>query len=118
MPINTANEAKFCIVSTDETMLDSSIAPDLKATFLKINGDNTNRILLDLSNVKYCDSSGLSAILIGHRLCRDSGGNFVLCGLQNAVSKIISIAQLDKVFSIADNLDDAKSMLKDRKSVV
>jgi anti-anti-sigma factor len=48
-----------------------------------------------MSEVQYCDSSGLSAILVGYRMCRDNNGMFVLTGVQEHVKKLISISQLD-----------------------
>jgi len=107
MNFTTANQGKFTVITAGANMLDGASAPELKALFVQLNKDGVNQIILDLNAVKYCDSSGLSAILIGHRLCRDAGGSFTLCGLQSAVSKIISIAQLDRVFQITDNIENA-----------
>ncbi len=108
MSFQTHKDGKFSIIQADISMLDGVVAPDLKALFVQLTNEGSNKIILDLSAVKYCDSSGLSSILIGHRLCRDTNGLFVLCGLQSDVAKIIQIAQLDKVFSIAENIDAAK----------
>lgn len=109
MNFNSENQGKFTVITAGSTMLDGASAPELKALFVQLNKDAVNHIVLDLSAVKYCDSSGLSAILIGHRLCRDTGGSFTLCGLQTAVAKIINIAQLDRVFQITDTLETALS---------
>jgi anti-anti-sigma factor len=80
---------------------------ELKAELVLLNKNGVNNVVLDLSATKYCDSSGLSAILTANRLCKDSNGNFALCGLQSGVFKLIQIAQLDRVLLIADNLDAA-----------
>jgi anti-anti-sigma factor len=64
-----------------------------------------------LSATKYCDSSGLSAILTANRLCKDTNGKFVLCGLQDNVTKLIQIAQLDKVLSISSNQKEALEVI-------
>jgi anti-anti-sigma factor len=109
MNFKSENQGKFTVITAGANMLDGANAPELKALFVQLNKDAVNQIVLDLSNVKYCDSSGLSAILIGHRLCRDASGSFTLTGLQAAVAKIIAIAQLDKVFQITDKLETALS---------
>ena len=72
-----------------------------------LNKNGVNTIILDLSSTKYCDSSGLSSILIGNRLCKDTNGKFILCGLQPSVLKVIQIAQLDKVLLLSENQEDA-----------
>jgi len=97
-------QGKIVVVSTNVEKLDASNAPELKSHFLQLNKVGSNFILLDLSKTKYCDSSGLSAVLIANRLCKDTTGGFALCGLQSNVQKMIEIAQLDKVLVIADSV--------------
>ena len=65
-----------------------------------------------MSQTKYCDSSGLSAILIANRLCKDNSGTFCLAGLQPNVFKLIQIAQLDQVLNLCENVDSALVKLK------
>lgn len=96
----TQNEA---VVRTNVEKLDASNAPELKAELVLLNKNGVNNIVIDLSKTKYCDSSGLSAVLTANRLCKDTSGNFVLCGLQENVKKLIEIAQLDKVLVITEN---------------
>ncbi len=98
-------QGKIVVVTTNVEKLDASNAPELKSHFLQLNKIGSNFILLDLSNTKYCDSSGLSAVLIANRLCKDTNGKFALCGLQSNVQKMVEIAQLDKVLSISDSIE-------------
>ncbi len=60
-----------------------------------------------MTESRYCDSSGLSAVLIGNRLCRDTEGTFVLSGLQPSVEKLIQISQLDRVLTITPTSSEA-----------
>jgi anti-sigma B factor antagonist len=64
-------------------------------------------IVLDLSNCRYCDSSGLSAILVANRLCKNANGTFVLTGLTDAVDRLITISQLDTVLNITNTIEEA-----------
>ena len=72
--------------------LDTHIAPSLKSELVLIAGNGEKNIILDLSNCRYCDSSGLSAILVANRLCKNANGVFVLSGLQTAVERLITIS--------------------------
>ncbi|MFT7452955.1 MAG: anti-sigma B factor antagonist [Patescibacteria group bacterium] len=99
------------IISSVER-LNAQNAPELKAELVLLNNDGINNIILDLSSTKYCDSSGLSALLMGNRLCKDTNGKFVLCGLQDNVMKMITIAQLDKVMLFESNHPEAIAALK------
>lgn len=97
------------VVKTNVEKLNVINAADLKGELALLNKKSINNIVIDMTKTKYCDSSGLSAILLANRLCKDTNGKFVLCGLQANVQKLIEIAQLDKVLSIEN---DEKSALK------
>jgi len=101
----------YSVITSKVEKLDSTNASELKAEFVIINKNSVNNIIFDLSHTKYCDSSGLSAILIGNRLCKDSSGKLVINGLQPNVEKLINISQLDKVFKISSDLEAAKKMI-------
>jgi len=92
--------------------LDTHIAPSLKSELVLIAGNGEKNIVLDLSNCRYCDSSGLSAILVANRLCKNADGVFVLSGLQTAVERLITISQLDTVLNITKTVDDAVKFFK------
>jgi len=87
--------------------LDTMNAPDLKSQFVLLSKNGDNNLIVDLSQVKYCDSSGLSALLVGNRLAKENKGKLIIFGLQSAVEKIISISQLDTVFQIVLNEENA-----------
>jgi len=101
----------YSVITSNVEKLDSSNSAELKAEFVLINQSSINNVILDLSHTKYCDSSGLSAVLIGNRLCKDFSGKLVINGLQANVEKLINISQLDKVFIISDNLEAAKNLI-------
>ena len=87
--------------------LDALHAPDLKAELVQLGKSGHLNIVLDLTESRYCDSSGLSAVLVGNRLCRDENGTFVLCGLQPTVEKLVQISQLDRVLNITPTVNEA-----------
>jgi anti-anti-sigma factor len=87
--------------------LDSMNAPELKAEFTLIGSDGVANIILDLEKVQYCDSSGLSSILVGNRLCKNANGLLVLTGAQPTVKKLITISQLDSVLNMVPTVSEA-----------
>lgn len=101
----------YAVVKVKAEKLDSQISPSLKSELVVLNADEFKNIIIDLEDTRYCDSSGLSAILVANRLCKNSGGTFILSGLQRSVSKLISISQLDTILSIAPTLKEAIDLL-------
>ena len=101
---------KYAVIKVQVEKLDSNIAPSLKSELVVLNTDGVKNIIIDLTLTRYCDSSGLSAILVANRLCRNSQGTFVLTGLQDAVKKLISISQLDSILTITTSLSEADTV--------
>ncbi|MDQ3191785.1 MAG: STAS domain-containing protein [Bacteroidota bacterium] len=102
---------KFTLIKSTSERLDSNISPVLKSELVVINSDGEKNIILDLSDTRYCDSSGLSAILVGNRLCKNAKGTFIITGLQSSVKKLISISQLDTILKITPTLNEAIDLL-------
>ena len=58
--------------------LDTLNAPELKSHFLHQSKQLFSHFIVDLSRVKYCDSSGLSALLVGNRLAKEKKSKMIL----------------------------------------
>ncbi len=101
----------YALITIEAEKLDSNIAPSLKSELVVLNTDGVKNIIIDLTATRYCDSSGLSAILVGNRLCKNCEGTFIITGLQSPVKKLISISQLDTILTITNTLPEATSIL-------
>jgi anti-sigma B factor antagonist len=107
MKFTIDKQDKYVLFKLQESKLNSLISSELKAEFVQLNQQMQNNVIVDLSETQYCDSSGLSAILVGYRLCRNAGGAFVLTCLQDHVRKLISISQLDNMLVITPTVSEA-----------
>lgn len=98
---------KFCVFKLDEDKLNSLNSPKMKSELVLINAEGFSNIILDLSDVTFVDSSGLSAILVGNRLCKEANGTFAICGANQNVSKLIKISQLQTILNVIPTLPEA-----------
>jgi anti-anti-sigma factor len=98
---------EYSILKLQEEKLDSTLAPALKSEFVTLNAEGINNIIIDLADVKYTDSSGLSALLVGNRIFSEEGGIFVLAALTDHVMKLIKISQLNNVLTIVPTVEEA-----------
>lgn len=98
---------KYVIFQLQEEKLTSIHAPDLKSELVKLNAEGYRNIILNMIDVKYADSSGLSSILVGNRVCVNEGGLFVLTNLSEHVLKLIKISQLDNVITLLPTVEEA-----------
>lgn len=80
----------------------------LKEEVEKMSGQGIKaNILVDMSNVTFIDSAGLSALVVGIKKAREHGGTLHLFGLQQAVQIIFELSWLDKAFPIFITEDEA-----------
>ena len=100
-------QEKYSLLRLHEEKLDSSVAPSLKSELITLHAEGVRNIILDLSEVKYTDSSGLSALLVGNRIVQEEGGIFVLSSLSEHTMKLIKISQLDSVLNILPKVEEA-----------
>lgn len=98
---------KYALLRLHEDKLDSTIAPQLKSEMITLHTEGIKNIILDLSEVKYTDSSGLSALLVGNRILQEDEGIFVLTSLSDHTMKLIKISQLDSVLTILPTVEES-----------
>ena len=107
MKFTVDKHEKYILLKLNEPKLNSLISPQLKSELILMNTEGQRNIIFDLAQIKFADSSGLSSLLVGHRLCKNAGGSFILTGLNDAVARLITISQLDNVLSIVPSPEEA-----------
>ena len=111
MKFSIQKETNHTYVKVHNERLDSLISPALKSELVKISQGGESQIILDLSECGYCDSSGLSSILVGNRVCEEAEGTFILCGLTIPVEKLLKLAMLDSILIITRDKESAEQLL-------
>lgn len=107
MKFTIQREDKYTVFKLEEEKLDSIISPQLKSEFQALSSQGVENVILDMSSVRYSDSSGLSAILVGNRLFTNDQSTFIIAGLSEHVIKLVKISQLDKVLYILPTVEES-----------
>ena len=100
MKFDVQKDGGTTTLTLKEKKLDSSIASELKGEFLILCKPKVDTLVVDLQTVEFCDSSGLSALLIADRKMREHGGKVRLVNVHKKVSALIHISMLDRVFDL------------------
>lgn len=117
MAFEILKKGSYTFIKVNSDRLDTNNAPDLKSEIVVVNNGGEKNIILDLSNVTYCDSSGLRAVLVANRLCEDAIGTFIVCGLQPDVENLVKISMLHTVLLITDTVEAAEDLLKKKENL-
>ena len=103
------NQDKYTVLSVLEKNLNTEVAPNLKSEFVILRNKGIQNLILDLAEVEFVDSSGLSAILTAERLWKAEEGSFIVTGVEHdSVKKLIEITRLNSVLTIISTLQEAK----------
>lgn len=111
MKFTVDKHEKYVLIKLNEAKLNSLISPQLKSELILINTEGLRNIILDLSGVKYSDSSGLSSLLVGHRLCKNAEGSFVITGINENIDRLVTISQLENVLTIVPSVEEAIDLI-------
>ena len=111
MNFTIEDKGRYTLVTSQVEKLDTTCAPELKSELVYLNKTGVRNVIIDMSATRYCDSSGLSALLVANRLCKSVNGSLVVCGLQEPVQKLIQISQLESVLSITPTTSEAVDLL-------
>ncbi|HEY8400264.1 MAG TPA: STAS domain-containing protein [Cytophagaceae bacterium] len=80
----------------------------------KIN-DSVVLCAIDLSGVRYMNSSGIGVLITLLTKFRNKGGEVVLINPSDQIKKLLIITKLNSIFSIVDSEEEAISTLKKAK---
>ena len=89
--------------------VDMYTAAELRAVLVDADADGRYRLVLDLAQVRFCDSTGLGVLVAGLRRARTGGGSLRLVAPTDNVLKVLRITGLDRLFPIHDSIDQARA---------
>jgi len=88
--------------------IDMSNSPELRKALLhEIRDARASRVIVNLSGVKYMDSSGVASLVEALKASRDVGSSLVLFGLSASTREVLQLSRLLKVFEVRDNEEQA-----------
>ena len=88
--------------------IDLHNSPQVRSALLKYVDENKpKKLVLNLAEVPYMDSSAIAVLVEALQKMRKTGGKVFLTNLQPRVKGLLEIARLDSIFSVAATEQDA-----------
>lgn len=89
---------------------------EIKVAFSSLLNEGYANIILDLGKTTYISSLVIASFVFMHKTLKDAGGHLIFCQLNNKVKELLSITNLDRVFEIASDRNEAVARIlgKDR----
>ena len=91
--------------------IDMFTSPGLRDKLVPLFTRDLKGIVVNLSQVSFMDSSGIATLVEGLQWSKKDNGGFILTGAGTNVRNALSLTKLDKVFTMADTVEDAITIL-------
>jgi anti-sigma B factor antagonist len=91
--------------------IDLNHSPKLRSFFQSKIQAKLNKLLLDFTEVKYIDSSGLATLVEYYQGSRSFSGKIALASLSPRVKSVFELVRLSEIFQIYTSVDEAKAAL-------
>jgi anti-sigma B factor antagonist len=95
------------VLHVKETRVDMVVARKFRETLTSHIQNKPPKIILDLRETEYFDSSALGALVAFMKDVKSYGGKLVLCNLSRSLLTLLKLSKLDMLFEISENLDKA-----------
>ena len=91
--------------------VDLATSPRLRDALVEITDENEPRVVVDLEDVGFIDSTGIGVLVGGVKRARSHGGDLALVCTQRRILKVLEITGLLQVFDVHDTLGHAVEQL-------
>lgn len=110
MQMDSQDYGTALVVTACEPRIDAAVAVQFKDKLREVTEGGPSRVILDLSNVDFLDSSGLGAVVASMKLL-GADRKLELAGLTPTVEKVFRLTRMDTVFTIHKDVSDVTTGL-------
>jgi len=91
--------------------LDLHTAPELREALTRAIDEGRSRLVVDLTETSYMDSSGLTALVVAHKRVRKLGGQLVVVNVDPSIGRTFEITGLHLLFPLVRERAEALERL-------
>jgi anti-sigma B factor antagonist len=107
LSLETITVGSDCALIRVAGEIDVYSAPQLREAILGLIGTGVSHVIADLRAVDFLDSTGLGAIVGGHKRLRTNDGSLVLAASPDRIVRLFRITGLDRAFSLYPSVPEA-----------
>lgn len=112
MEISRIIEDKISFITLKGNLLGEKDSKPIIESVGKSIENNSNLFVVDVKELSYVNSTGISALISILTKSRNAGGEMYLINLPDQLKKLLELTKLDKVFPIVENKETAVNLLK------
>lgn len=111
MQFNYKHDNGVMLITFEGDLIGEENGPEIIETVNDSIAKSINMCAVDISSVRYINSSGIGVLITILTKFRNKGGEVVIVNPSEHVKKLLVITKLNAIFTIVDSLEEAKQEL-------
>jgi anti-sigma B factor antagonist len=107
MNFSTTQRGAVTVIALEGNLMGGPDASALNSTLHELVGKGTAKVVLDLRDVQFMNSSGLGILIGGASTLKTAGGGLAIAGASEKILALITITRLGKVLATYPTVDAA-----------
>lgn len=102
---------EYLIIKLSGDLIGEENGPEIISEMESYNGNGKLKVIVDISDVRYINSSGIGVLITLLTKARNKGGELCLINPSESVQKLLIITKLQAIFKVFDSVEFAKEQL-------
>ncbi|RXK89076.1 anti-sigma factor antagonist [Chlorobaculum sp. 24CR] len=113
MKHSVSTRKELTILKLEEPVFDVRHADCFRTTIdSMVSNEASKNVIIDLSQVKAIDSSGIGSMLLAHQLANSSDGLAIFVSLCQQIKDLLKLANLDKQLYIFSSINEVMTLIE------
>jgi len=104
---STLNDGKVVILEPKGSLIGGNETDELKNTIKTLQDNGNSKLIIDLGDVSYLNSSAIGVLTVAHNSYTQRNGKLILCNVNKNISNIFLVTKLSTIFLTEDKRNDA-----------
>ena len=104
---STMDDGRLVILDPRGSLIGGSETDELKSTINALMEKGNIKLIIDLADVSYMNSSAIGILTVAHNAYQKRQGKLILCNLNKNISNIFLVTKLSTIFLSEDKREDA-----------
>jgi anti-sigma B factor antagonist len=104
---STVNDGNVVILEPRGSLVGGDETDELKKSINTLLDQGNRKLIIDLGNVEYLNSSAIGALVSAHTSYLNRQGKMVLCHVNKSITNVFVVTKLSTIFNSFDKRDDA-----------
>ncbi|MEW6061571.1 MAG: STAS domain-containing protein [Bacteroidota bacterium] len=104
---STVDEGRVVILEPKGSLVGGDETDELKQTVQKLLEGGNRKLIIDLGDVEYLNSSAIGVLVSAHTSYLNRQGKLILCNVNKSITNVFVVTKLSTIFNTAEGREDA-----------